>query len=128
MLRKDFKHGFAQDAWEKAKAEAREIMITRARLRGMIPYSELANKIKGIRLGAYDQRFFHFLGEISQDEDAAGRGMLTVLVVHKSGDMQPGPGFYELASYLERDTRDGLKCWIEELHRVHAIWSSDANI
>lgn len=125
MLRENFKHGFAQDAWEQAKAEAREIMVTRAKLRGMIPYSDLAKKIKSIKLGVYDQRFFHFLGEISQEEDAAGRGMLTVLVVHKSGDMQPGPGFYELASYLGRDTRDLLKCWIEELHRVHAVWAGE---
>lgn len=90
----------------------------------MIAYSDLATKITNISLGAYDQRFFHFLGEISQEEDAAGRGMLTVLVVHKSGDLQPGPGFYELANYLGRDTRDLLTCWIEELHRVHAVWAN----
>lgn len=123
MLRANFNHGLPQDAWELAKAEARDIMITRARMRGMIAYSDLSKKIKSIKLGAYDQRFFHFLGEISQEEDAAGRGMLTVLVVHKSGDMQPGPGFYELASHLRRDTRDLLKCWIDELHRVHAVWA-----
>ncbi|WP_037088436.1 hypothetical protein [Neorhizobium vignae] len=122
MLRKDFIHGFAAGDWESAKAEAKEIMISRARVRGMIPYSELANNIRSIRLGAHDQRFFHFLGEISQEEDAAGRGLLTVLVVHRSGDMQPGPGFYELAKLLGRDTTDLLRCWIEELHRVHAVW------
>jgi len=123
MLRKDFKHGFQQDALERAKAEAREIMISRARVGDTIPYSDLAGKIRSISLAARDPRFFHFLGEISHEEDAAGRGMLTVLVVHKSGDMQPGPGFYELASYLGRDTRDLLKCWIDELHRVHAVWA-----
>jgi hypothetical protein len=26
-----------------------------------------------------------------------GRGLLTVVVVHETGDMQPGPGFFELA-------------------------------
>ncbi len=45
--------------------------------------------------------------------------MLTVLVVHKHGDMEPGRGFYELAHSLGRDTSDLQKCWIEELHRVH---------
>jgi hypothetical protein len=34
------------------------------------------------------------LGEISQEEDEAGHGMLSVIVVHKYGDMQPGPGFF----------------------------------
>jgi hypothetical protein len=47
------------------------------------------------------------LGEISL-EGAAGRGMLSVIVVHKDGDMQPGPGFFELAEELDRDTSDIL--------------------
>ena len=34
------------------------------------------------------------LGDISSAEDDAGRGLLTVVVVHKSGDMKPGPGFF----------------------------------
>ena len=49
------------------------------------------------------------LGEISSEEDAAGRGMLTVLVVHRAGDMQPGPGFFELAKQLGRNTSNILK-------------------
>ena len=36
----------------------------------------------------------------------AGRGMLSVIVVHKVGDMQPGPGFFQLAKKLGRDTSD----------------------
>ena len=66
---------------------------------------------------------FPLLGQIPSEEDAAGRGMLTVIVVHKVGDMQPGPGFFELAKSLGRDTRDPLKCWVDELHHVHAVWS-----
>lgn len=123
MLRDNFNHGFPQQAWGDAKAEAREIMIARARMRGMIPYSDLARQIRSISLQAFDQRFFHFLGEIAQSEDAADRGMLTAVVVHKAGDMQPGPGFYELAKYLGRKTKDPLKCWVDELHFVHKIWS-----
>ena len=72
---------------------------------------------------AYGKRLFHMLGEISSAEDADGRGMLTVVVVHKVGDMQPGPGFFELAKSLGRDTGDILKCWVAELHKVHAYWS-----
>jgi hypothetical protein len=49
--------------------------------------------------------------------------MLSVIVVHKSGDMQPGHGFFELAESLGRDTSDILACWIAELKRVHAYWS-----
>lgn len=48
--------------------------------------------------------------------------MLSVIVVHKSGDMQPGPGFFELADELGCDTTDILSCWIKELNKVHAYW------
>ena len=111
--------------WNAAKGEAREIMIARARKRGMISYSDLVSKIEGLYLEPHDPRLFHLLGQISAEEDAAGRGMLTVVVVHKVGDMQPGPGFFELAEHLGRDTSDLLKCWVEELHKVHAIWENN---
>jgi molybdopterin synthase catalytic subunit len=72
----------AQSDWDAAKAEARQVMI---------------RQITRIRLQAHDARLSHFLGEIASEEDERGRGPLTVVVVHKSGDMQPGPGFFELA-------------------------------
>lgn len=43
------------------------------------------------------------LGEVSVEEEAADRGLLSVLVVHKVGDMQPGPGFFELANELGQE-------------------------
>jgi hypothetical protein len=43
-----------------------------------------------------------------------------VIVVHKAGDMQAGPGFFELARSLGRDTSDILAFWAEELKKVHA--------
>lgn len=119
MLRSNFNHGFSPLAWDLAKEEARSIMIERARLRGMITYSELVQHIRSITIGPHDPRLDHLLGEISSDENTAGRGMLTVLVVHKAGDMEPGRGFYKLARSLGRDTSDLKKCWVDELHRVH---------
>lgn len=114
----------AQSDWDGAKSEARDLMIARAKSRGMIPYSDLVRGIAAVHLEAHDQRLFHLIGEISAEEDAVGRGMLSVVVVHKTGDMQPGPGFFELAQQLGRDTTDILKCWVSELHRVHAVWST----
>jgi molybdopterin synthase catalytic subunit len=123
MLRPGLKYGFPQTSWDAAKQEAKAAMVTRARVRGMIPYSDLVKQINSIKLDAHDPRLFHMLGEISSEEDAAGRGMLSVVVVHKVGDMQPGPGFFELAKQLGRNTSNILKCWVDELHKVHAIWS-----
>src|ERR1019366_4540937 len=90
-------------------------LIERAKLRDMIPYSELVEKITTIELEPNSFALAAMLGELSSEEDAVGRGMLSVIVVHKEGDMQPGPGFFELAGELGRDTSDILVCWVEEL-------------
>jgi len=126
MLQDQLHHGFPEAAWNAAKEEARRIMIDRAKVRGMIPYSDLAKQITSIKIGAHDPRLFHMIGDISIEQDAAGRGMLSALVVHKHGDMQPGPGFFELAERLGRDTKDILRCWVTEVHKVHAVWSKSA--
>lgn len=118
------KYGFDYSAWELAKEEVKSLLIERAKLRGMIPYSDLVRQIKSINIEAHDQRLFQLLGEVSIEENSEGRGMLTVIVVHKQGDMQPGPGFFDLAKKLGKDTSDILSCWIKELKKVHGYWSN----
>jgi len=100
------------------------VLIDVARRKGRIAYSELAAQITAIQIEAHDPRMFHLLGEISTAEDKAGRGMLTAIVVHKSGDMQPGPGFFELAKSPGKDTSDVLVCWINEFNNVHDYWAN----
>lgn len=117
------KYGFKDADWGAAKTEMTSILAARAKLRGMIPYSDLVAQVKTIKLEPDSFALAAMLGEISEAEDAAGRGMLTVIVVHKHGDMQPGPGFFDLAKRLGRNTSDIVKCWVEELKRVHAVWS-----
>ncbi len=117
-----YKYGFTKEQWSTGKEEMRRVLIERAKLRGMIPYSELVQTLSSIELEANSFALFTMLGEISTEEDQAGRGMLSVIVVHKVGDMQPGRGFFELAQSLGRDTSDILACWVAELKRVHACW------
>ena len=64
MLRGGLQYGFPEDTWNAAKEEARGIMIDRAEVRGMIPYSNLVKQITSIELEAQDPRLFHMLGEI----------------------------------------------------------------
>ena len=115
--------GFAVGQWNQAKQEARDAMIERAKVRGMLTYSELVAKIPTILLEPHDVRLFEMLRQVSVEEDAQNRGLLTVVVVHKHGDMQPGMGFFELAESLGRDTSDEMVCWVAELHKVHGHWS-----
>ncbi len=51
-------YGFSQADWDMAKQEARNLLIARARLRGMIPYSDLARGITTVSLDPHDQRLF----------------------------------------------------------------------
>lgn len=123
MLRSASDFGISAQDWSGAKEQARSAMIERAKLRGMIPYSDLVTKISTVKFEAHDVRLFHLLGQISVEEDEAGRGMLSVVVVHKHGDMQPGPGFFVLGQHLGHDTKDLLGFWVEQLKKVHATWS-----
>lgn len=110
-------YGFPDDKWEQAKVEARDIIIARAKVRGQIPYAELLLKITAITLEPGDNRLSPL---ISRTEVKEGRPILTAIVVRKTGDMQPGPGFYELAKRFGRDASDPMKCWVEEFKKVHA--------
>lgn len=116
-------YGFSDTTWRAAKQEMTRILTDRAKVRGMIPYSELVHQMKTISLTPDSFALAAMLGEVSESEDAAGRGMLSVIVVHKVGDMQPGPGFFKLASDLGRDTTDITKCWIDEIKKVYRYWS-----
>lgn len=115
--------GYYEDQWSLAKDQAKAAIAARSRVRGMVPYSELVSEIESIRFALHEARFFALLGEISEEEDRAGRGMMTALVVHKEGDMQPGPGFFELARKMGRDVSDLLTCWVEEFKKVHSSWA-----
>ena len=125
MLRSGSDFGISANDWNMAKQEACAAMIDRAKLRGMITYSDLVAKIEAVKFSAHDTRLFHLLGEISIEENDLGRGMLSVVVVHKHGDMQPGPGFFLLGQHLGYDTKNLLKFWVEQLKKVHSVWSKN---
>jgi molybdopterin synthase catalytic subunit len=119
-----FDHGFSDEQWEAAIVESTAILIGVAKQKGRIAYSHFVEKLHTISLDAHDTRLNHLLAEVSKREDKEGRGMLSVIVVHKTGDMQPGPGFFELAKSLGRETSDILECWIREFNTVHDYWGN----
>jgi hypothetical protein len=116
------KYGIAIEKWAEAKEQLRQALVERASEGGTISYSELVDRLETVRLEPDSFALANMLGEISQDEDAAGRGMLSVIVVHKTGDAQPGSGFFQLAKKLGKDTGDKTVFWIQELRRVHGYW------
>jgi hypothetical protein len=108
--------------WAKAKDEIRRILIDQANQGQTIPYTDLVTQIKSMDLRRDSPALWNILGEISTDEDAAGRGMLTVIVVHGVGNMRPGSGFFKLAKKLGKEIPDQQAFWMTELKRVHEYW------
>jgi hypothetical protein len=121
-------YGFKAEEWEKGKEEMRQILIEAAKKCETIAYSDLVPKIKAINLPRNSPAFWDMLGEISTEENADGRGMLTAIVVHGQGDTLPGAGFFKLAKRLGRDFSDKRAFWIEELKRVYRAWCARGEI
>ncbi len=117
-------YGFSDEEWAAGKAEISEVLSQRARSRSMITYSDLSLELRGIQIAHHEPAMGGILGDISTFESQHGRGMLSVIVVHKHGDMEPGNGFYECAEALGFDISNRMAFWISELHKVHSFWSN----
>jgi hypothetical protein len=116
------KYGAPIELWDATKDRMRSVLGDRARAGRTIAYSELVATVGPVKLEPDSYALAAMLGEISEEEDALGRGMLSVVVVHKDGDMRPGPGFFQLAKKLGRDASDIDRCWVDEFRRVIEVW------
>src|SRR5262245_36679272 len=110
--------GFSEQKWLRAKTEAKAALYNCAAVEADMAYSELVTHIRTIRFEYHDRHLDALLEEISVEEDKAGRGMLSAIVVHKTGDKRPGPGFFKLAERLGRNISDRDACWIREVRKV----------
>ena len=77
------KYGYPPSQWEAAKDEAKQILRACARNEANIWYSDLTAQITAVVFNPHAKPFFHLLGQISKEEDEAGRGMMTAIIVHK---------------------------------------------
>jgi len=117
-------YGFDQAAWDQAKAEALDVLRGRASRRygQTISYTDFVGSLSAIRIDPHDMRLSHFLEEIVVDEHRGGRPLLTVLVVHRHGDLMPGDGFFEIADQLGFNMDDREAFWVAEFNRVTDFW------
>ena len=116
-------HGFSDAEWAVGVAEMTAILQRKASSLSMITYSDLSNQMTAVAIRYHDPAMDDMLLEVSRNEAAQGRGLLSVIVVHKHGDMEPGNGFYGLAQSMGLDVSDRTACWVSELHKVHSYWS-----
>lgn len=111
------------DEWTNAVKKTHEILVDLAQSGyKTISYAELAAEIGCKKIGPKDRAFFSILDHVSLKEDAQGRGMLSVLVVQRTGAKIPGRGFFYLAKKLGRDVKNKQEFWAAERQRVYAAW------
>jgi hypothetical protein len=81
----------------------RQKLIAAARAGRTLHYEDIAPDL-GLNLDLEADRAEcgRLLGEVSKSEVAAGRPMLSAIVVHKGGDEIPGDGFFKLAREMGR--------------------------
>jgi hypothetical protein len=98
-------------------------LVRAAQYRGLTTYQDVAVimglPVRGSHMGSETGQI---LGEISEDEVAAGRPMLSAVAVSVEG--KAGPGFFALARQLGRltgDESDGA-FWEMERQAVYAAW------
>ena len=97
-----------------------DLLQQTARAGQTIPDSYVAG-----RIGWAPRGIGPLLGEIAEAEAAAGRPLLSAVVVQKDSH-RPGGGFFEMAKSLGRchNASSANACWREELADAHAWWAS----
>jgi hypothetical protein len=133
------RYGFSEDEWQSLKELISGILVARVRSDNVtIAYSELTQMaVSQLRnrqalsvktreiLTPTSYALAAMLGEISNDSCnvSPDHGMLSVIVVHKHGDLRPGKGFFEYAEELGRLPRaasddEKEELWVRELSLV----------
>lgn len=116
------RYGWPIERWDAAVAETTEILVQVAAQHRTISYGDLALEIRAIALADNPRARQALLCEISEAEDANGRGMLSVVVVNKTTGI-PGKGFFTLARRLGREAVSDFKLWESEFASVCDHWS-----
>jgi hypothetical protein len=119
-------YGYPQFLWDEAKRITRSAIIDRIRLNGdFLTYTEvLVLTSRFIDFAdPHNPLLANMLGQISNDEEAAGRGLLTAYVVRRDLN-RPGNGYFELAAIHGRDAFDQTRCWTEEIRGLQKHWQN----
>lgn len=118
------KYGYSPENWSALKNEIRSILIDTAKSsRKTITYSGLTEKIASANLVPNSPILSAALTEISEEENASGRWMLSAVVIRKDGEKNNG--FIEVAARLGRDVSDPEKCWDAEIEQVCKYWAAN---
>ena len=108
--------------WTAAKKAARDFLEDIAKAGKTTDYSDVVLSFRSILRKEPNDALFHtMLGQISVEEHAAGRPLLSCLCLYRE-TWSIGGGFYEMAEGEGYPVDDKLKFWVEEMNRTHAYW------
>jgi hypothetical protein len=102
-----------------------------ARAHSTIAYSELATELAragGIALDPHSSALAALLGQVNLLEHESSRPLISATVIYKTGNPEPGPGFWTFAREIGIDLGASeharLEFWARELQRCHEFWSA----
>ena len=102
---------------EDLKDAIRRRLIEHAAAGETTTYAALVEAVPGLEAVREAGGLGPVLREISLEEDAAGRGLLSAVVTRTGGSL-PGAGFFDLLRSLGRLVEGREECWRSEVERV----------
>lgn len=105
----------------------RDLLVARAKRRELVYYADLAELLgREMRGRNWAAPIYHALDRINDDEDKAGRPMLSAIVVAKDTKL-PGPGFFALGQRLgtTRPGEDEEGFAKRARAEVYAFWAAE---
>lgn len=115
--------GLSPEDWDASKAQAKELLMCRAREGGTVTYGGLCETISAARFKAYSWRLMALLEEICSEEDAE-RGIMLASLVVRADEGIPGRGYFAHAARLGRDVSDPRAFWESEVAKIYSAFAS----
>jgi hypothetical protein len=110
------------DRWAEVLAQTRQVLVAVARERSTITYDALRARVGADVAGSGERDLAAALRAVSVAADEAGEGLLSAVVVRRSG--RPGEGWFRLAEQRGRDVSNGDQAWRAEVERVWRAFSA----
>jgi hypothetical protein len=115
----------AYDRSHAALSEIRKLLIAQAKKEKPMTYLQLTGRVRSLNLIPNSRQLRDLLMSISMNEHAAGRPLLSAVVVRKHRPHRglPGKGFFTKLPPLSGCKKiDWPKCWQREVEKVYRYW------
>ncbi len=90
----------------------------------MTTYTGVASRVTAIDLTPHSPVLSHLLGEVLEEEHEVTGLALTALVTHKTGDLEPGGGFYDMARKVGFKFSDPHDFWWRQVDAIFKRYSA----